>query len=567
MIQKLSILLLLFSLISFADVGFFAEDWKERSSISFNSFEEKQEPVSDPSIEVSIDVSQRTKKILPNIFGNNINPWLGRALLEDSSYALSHLKQAGITYLRLPGGNWANKMLWDGEIHWELHDDYLSELKGEPNQTWTITPDEMISIANYIGAKPQICVNLSLARYIPGPDSIEQAAHYAAEWVRHVNKNPETYTKYWEIGNENYGSWQAGYIVKGDTMDGMYYGKAFKIFADSMKSADPSIKLGAVVIEQDNGSIGYGGHNFWMKKMLPLIEDKADFLVYHEYFTWAENLNEIPTSEGLESLQAIKNAKDSIEAMVARYTNKEKDYFPIAVTEYNTRLGDRTNQAFSGLFIAMAIPEFIEQEYGLVNLWSIVDGYHEGEGDFGMLSEKEENVEAPYYTPRPSFYAYYLFQKMWGDIAIPSPKREFQNLYVACSRFSTNGDLAILMVNPTNQTKNIKLNLANFQSADSIYGFTVSATSETSKNIFLNGETGIYGLTNYEQISPWKRKTGNAKFELTPWTYEFVLFPAKEKEVLGLHSLKNNLLKPKQKIQRDALGKKQNKTRVHKIIY
>ena len=46
-----------------------------------------------------------------------------------------------------------------------------------------------------------------------------------------------------------------------------------------------------------------------------------------------------------------------------------------------------------------------------------------------------------------------------------------------------------------------------------------------------------------------------------------MLFPAKEKEVLGLHSPKNNLLKPKQKIQRDALGKKQNKTRVHKIIY
>src|SRR5574344_2517487 len=103
----------------------------------------------------------------------------------------------------------------------------------------TLTADEMTALAGQIGAKPQICVNLSLARFIPGPDSVEAAAHYAADWVRHVNGNAATYTRYWEVGNEHYGSWQAGWLVNGDTMDGAYYGRAFCIFADSMKAADP----------------------------------------------------------------------------------------------------------------------------------------------------------------------------------------------------------------------------------------------------------------------------------------------------------------------------------------
>ena len=49
---------------------------------------------------------------------------------------------------------------------------------------------------------------------------LQTAASYAASFVRHMNQTLGANIKYWEVGNENYGPWQAGYIVNGDTIDG-----------------------------------------------------------------------------------------------------------------------------------------------------------------------------------------------------------------------------------------------------------------------------------------------------------------------------------------------------------
>lgn len=560
------IIILFFSIIAFCSIAwagqsFFADDWTSKETPVFSSYEDSVAFTGPATATVTISANDTVAKVLPSYFGNNINPWIGREIIVDS-FARAHLENAGISYLRLPGGNWSNKMLWDGENHWTLLHDFLDSIKGVPNQTWTITPSEMVTLAGDIGAKPQICVNLSLARFIKGPDSVEQAAHYAADWVRSVNANSKTYTRYWEVGNENYGSWQSGWIVDGDTLDGAYYGRAFCVFADSMKAADPTIKIGAVVVEKDDGYAS-GGHFYWMKKMLPLIVDKADFLAYHEYFTWAEDLNTITVKESFESLVKVKNAKDSIGAIVNRYTELANDSLPIAVTEYNIRAGRKSNEAMSGLFIAMAVPEFIRNGYGLVNLWDVADGYDETEGDFGMLSMNDPNETE--YTPHPNFYPYFLFRKMMGDVLVNSSALDYTSLYSAATRFC-DGALSVLLVNPTENEQTVKLNLENFSATDSVYGFTVSANSATADNIYLNGRTGAFGPLDYTEIPPWKRPIGDTLFTLTPWSYQFILLKTTASiDAIPMQKL-NSLSHPISK-NRDARGKNIRGENVRKARY
>src|SRR4030095_17136725 len=87
---------------------------------------------------------------------------------------------------------------------------------------------------------------------------VASAAHLAADWVRYDNGR----TKYWEIGNESNGTWQAGYRIRTQNnkdgqpefITGELYGRHFKQFADSMRKAaneiSKTIFIGAQLLER-----------------------------------------------------------------------------------------------------------------------------------------------------------------------------------------------------------------------------------------------------------------------------------------------------------------------------
>ena len=50
---------------------------------------------------------------------------------------------------------------------------------------------------------------MDMPRYGTGTNPAAKAAHLAADWVRYDNGR----TKYWEVGNENFGDWEAGYRI------------------------------------------------------------------------------------------------------------------------------------------------------------------------------------------------------------------------------------------------------------------------------------------------------------------------------------------------------------------
>src|ERR1700712_2516654 len=90
-----------------------------------------------------------------------------------------------------------------------------------------------------------ITVNYGYAEYGTGPDPVAAAAHLAADWVRYDNGR----TQYWEIGNEDNGTWEAGYRINTATnhdgqpqiITGNLYGQHCRVFIDSMKKAAQEI--------------------------------------------------------------------------------------------------------------------------------------------------------------------------------------------------------------------------------------------------------------------------------------------------------------------------------------
>lgn len=370
---------------------------------------------------------------------------------------------------------------------------------------------------------PQPCVNVALARFIQGADSVEQAASYAADWVRQWNIVEGRNVKYWEVGNENYGGWSSGYIVNGDTINGTMYGQMFNIFADSMKAVDPSIKVGAVVYEGENAQ----WTGAWNQELLPIVQDHADFLAVHQYFTYAPDYNDVSVQEVIDGLALIQETKELLENHVETYTNKAKDHFPIAMTEYNVRAGRKNSQQISAVFNAMALGEYIKNGYGLVNLWDVANAFNGGD-DHGMLNRGDANRDD--FNPNPTFYSYYLTQLYFGEEMVAISPSEDQGVR-SYATLSQQGDLSILVVNSGASNQVVELDLGDYSAEGQIYSHHLTANGPEEREIFLNGisQNEFSGPLNYSDILPYQWSfTGNPKFEVEAYSVNTYLIKSQQ---------------------------------------
>jgi hypothetical protein len=89
--------------------------------------------------------------------------------------------------------------------------------------------DDFITLINSMAGKvePLITVNF-------GTGTPEEAA----AWVNYANNVQHYGIKYWEVGNEPEGAWEAGGPV-----DPKYYAAKYIRMASAMKAADPSVKI------------------------------------------------------------------------------------------------------------------------------------------------------------------------------------------------------------------------------------------------------------------------------------------------------------------------------------
>jgi alpha-N-arabinofuranosidase len=139
--------------------------------------------------------------------------------------------------LRWPGGNYAST------YHWRHGVGPIDDRPTEPNRAWggleshLVGSDEYIAFCAAIGAEPHITVNT-------GTGTPEEAA----AWVEYCNGSADTpmgalrvsnghpepfHVRVWELGNETYGAWQAGFHGSAENA------RRCRDFARAMRSASP----------------------------------------------------------------------------------------------------------------------------------------------------------------------------------------------------------------------------------------------------------------------------------------------------------------------------------------
>lgn len=142
---------------------------------------------------------------------------------------------------RLPGGNFISDWDWHNSVGDIDKRPPVFDSAWNAMQTNDVGMDEFMTLCKLIGVDPYITVNAGFGD-----------AHSAAQEVEYINGSTNTrmgalraknghaepyHVKYWDIGNEPYGSWQLGHTFL------KYYVIKHNDFAKAMRAIDPSITL------------------------------------------------------------------------------------------------------------------------------------------------------------------------------------------------------------------------------------------------------------------------------------------------------------------------------------
>ncbi|MBN1129050.1 MAG: hypothetical protein JXA71_08690 [Chitinispirillaceae bacterium] len=509
--------------------GFFLDSWQPKTLARITQYTAQTPPSTVPTVTVTINAADTITKIPKYIYGQNINGWMGRA--DDNATKVRHYRNAGLTILRMPGGSWADIWFWNA-LDRTMIPSLCATAGSIPNlgtpqaggtdNTNSMTMPNQYRLCDAVGAEGIITVNYGYARYGGSSNPVATAAKYAADWVRDVNIVRRRNVKYWEVGNENFGSWEAGYDVSvcgRGIQTGTQYGRDFCVFVDSMKKVDPTIKIGAVV------------QPVWQRQVLPEVKDKADFLVVHIYYP---EENGTPTLNQL--FAGVTRGRTKIEELmddVATCTGKARDYYPIALTEWNIQAtGTRGVGPANAIFHAMATGEHIKNGWGLVTTWDLHNGYSNGT-DHGLLAANNEPGVAEG-TPHCYFFANYYYHRCFGDVLVPATATS-ATMAVYASRFSS-GQFGIVVVNVSANSQTVRLTTASGPVFSRYYWWEISTDNIEGRNIAVNNVNGTQesgGPDNYESVLPWSaHSTGEITITSKPYSANFIVAESSPSGVL-----------------------------------
>ena len=465
--------------------------------------ESAEKPADPASVIVSIQ-GDSLGKISKYVFGNAIAAWAGA---HDNPTLVEGVKLLAPTLIRFPGGSWADGYFWDGvpsDVPDSIYDGttYNNSTKtatknkfwGQTGKGgWQTTPDQYYALRKKSNVvQGLITINYAYARYGTSNNPVAQAAHLAADWVRYDAGR----TKFWEIGNENGGPWEYGWMI--DTtlnkdgqpqfVSGSLYGKHFKVFVDSMKNAakqiGDTIYIGGQVIAAppNSGGVWRTIEDNWNAGFFKEAGDSADFYIVHNYFSNSSNVKEILNSGQTGPKANMDYVKNEI-------IIKNGYLKPVALTEYNMNGGstERSISYINGMQAVVLICELIKNNFGLGARWLLISGeptMFYGGSDANYLNH-----------PHAEFYYLTYLQKILGDHAISSASSNTDILCYA-SKYSS-GETGVVIVNKGTANQVISLDTKTIGVGQHyyIYSFTGGTDNgDFSPNVYIDG----YGPDTYQ---------------------------------------------------------------------
>ena len=363
-----------------------------------------------------VDTAQELGTISPLVYGANYGPWVGVPV-----DLMDEAEQAGITYLRFPGGQW-----------------------GDQNDLKDYHIDRFITLAQRLGAEPKINVRL------PGG-----SAEAAAELVRYCNITNNYNIRYWSIGNE-----PSLYTKLYGYYDTELYNAEWREFAEAMLAVDPEIILIGPEIHQYTGNPetdprDEAGRD-WTREFLIANGDLVDIVAIHRYPFPITMTGPLKT---IDDLRANSREWDTIipnlRALIRETTGRD---LPIAVSEVNSDWshatgGDATPDSFyNAIWWGDVLGRLIRQRVDIVAYFLLQSQTRTG--GWGLLARFEV---------RPTYYVYQMYKHFGDELIYASSDDPDISIYAA--RREEDDAITLMLVNLGPEEKRKPLVMQNVSSA------------------------------------------------------------------------------------------------------
>jgi alpha-N-arabinofuranosidase len=409
---------------------------------------------------LGVDATQTIRPADARWFGVNTAIWdshLGNA------QTLPLLQQAGCLALRWPGGSTSDTYHWAASAN----------RAGNAN---------FYNLATNLGAQVFITVN-----YGSG------SSNEAAAWVLSANKTNNCGFKYWEIGNECYGTWENDTNIPAH--DPYTYAVRAAGYIAAMKAAYTNIpiRVGVVMVPGEGSSSNNATHfainprtgttNYgWTPVMLATLKSLGatpDFAIYHFYPEYTPmGVTPVPAadSDPLLLQVSVNWASDAADMrqQISDYIGPAGTNIELVCTENNSdsssAMGRQLTSIVNGLYLADSACQLMKTEFNAYLWWDLRNGTNNTGtfdptiygwrtyGDEGIMNSIN-GVTGLY----PLFYAEKLLQHFVrpGDTVLGATSDYL--LLSAYAARKANGALALLVINKDATTNfNAQISLSNF---------------------------------------------------------------------------------------------------------
>jgi alpha-L-arabinofuranosidase len=477
-------------------------------------------------VHLEVDARQTLRSADARWFGLNTAVWDSYL---DTPTTESALQELNTHILRFPGGSLAD------DYHW------ATDTTDDNTWQWNENFNNFINVITNTGAQTIITVN-----YGSGTPA------EAAAWVASANVTNHLGFKYWEVGNECYGTWE----TDSNTVphDGFTYASRAAQYISQMKAVDPTIKIGVPVVTGEdtdaNGNTTHPAYNprtgetnyGWTPVVLSTMTSlgvRPDFLVYHVY-------PEYDVDNDQQLLQAATNwapnAAD-LRQQITDYVGSPGTNTELLCTENNADSGNQGKQSTSivnGLYLADSLAQLTKTEFNGFVWWDLRNGT-DTSGDFssslyGWRTYGDLGIISGLNTRNPVYFTFKLMQYFAqpGDTVL-DPSSDYATLLPVYSTRKSDGSLAVLVINKDESLVfNAQISLANFIPGTNalVRSFGITQDEATRTNSTVPGAQDVG--TNYITV------TGtNFTTQFLPYSVTLVTIPPASPG-LTIQALANN---------------------------
>jgi hypothetical protein len=450
---------------------------------------------------VTVDTTSVIRTVNDQVLGANLAWWdfnLGTAA------TLQMVQDAGLHLFRQPGGSSADTFHFDAGPRYTgaatvATFNALTENAGGDSQVTvnygTGSPQEAAAYLAYCNAEvgdPTV-LGVGLQWSDAGQGWVPKDWHTAGYWAGLRAAAPITpddglnYLRvshpapygwhYWEIGNEEFGSWETDHHTP--VHDPATYIQFARDFAALANQIDPSISIG-LDVGGTQGNFGSQGGN-WAHEILNqcVLQDYLPgFLSDHNYMfdpgheddaTLLLHTANDPNFIGYEGAKNWVGRSQAYGALLQAYLGGAAAGVELLCTEFNSVSYNPSNQTTSlvnGLWLADALGGILQTEYNAAIVWDLRNNYEASHynprfygwrtgADYGLLGSPSDMYPPPATgadVPYPTYFAEQLFSHVAhnGDTVVRAASDDpYLSVYAVAQQ---DGHLALLVINksPTN---------------------------------------------------------------------------------------------------------------------